>query len=233
MALASCGTKVSAAESVQESTTINSNMEKCNINLAGVKFDNWQNAANCLELSDSNTIRIQAGESTDLFCDPKGKATNLTAPIIHSTIDNTKPFTFTVKVTPAFTPEGTYSAGALLIFEDNYHWQKLCFEQDEDGNHRIVTVRTIETSDDNNHHQVESASVYLRMSSDGQVIGNYYSEDGEKWYLVRIYKNDYPATLYLSLSAQSPKDESHVCTFSDVALEHKAVSNFRSGTLDL
>ncbi len=178
-----------------------------------------------------DTLFLTAGEQTDLFCDPKGVATNTSAPLLLSTIDNTKPFTFTVKVKPQFTEAGTYSAGAILAFVDNNHWQKLCFEQDEDGNHRIVTVRTVETSDDNNHERVDSASVYLRMSSDTKVIGNYFSEDGENWNLVRIYKNEYPANLNLSISSQSPKDKAHTCLFSDIKLEYCPVADFRKGNM--
>lgn len=178
---------------------------------------------------DGDILRITAGEQTDLFCDPKGIATNTTAPVLLTPVDNTKPFTFTAKVEPQFTETGTYSAGAIMAYVDKMHWQKLSFEQDEDGNHRIVTVRTIETSDDNNHERVDSAAVYLRFSSDTQVIGSYYSEDGKNWHLVRIYKNEFPDELYLSISAQSPKDKSHTCLFSETTLEYRPVANFRKG----
>lgn len=178
-----------------------------------------------------DTLYMTAGERTDLFCDPKGISTNTSAPVLLSSVDNTKPFTFTVKVQPQFTEAGTYSAGAIMAFVDETHWQKLCFEQDEEGNHRIVTVRTINSSDDNNHERTESPSVYLRLSSDTKVIGNYYSEDGVNWHLVRIYKNEYPSGFYLSISAQSPKEKAHICQFSDVRLEYKSVADFRKGNL--
>jgi len=231
MALTSCGLPSTHADDSNITEISNSKMENCDIVFGGVNFGKSQNLGDAIATFGKDTLRIQAGEKTDFFCDPKGKATNTTAPVIHSTIDNTKPFTFTVKVTPEFTPEGTYSAGALFAFVDDNHWQKLCFEQDENGNHRIVTVRTVETSDDNNHQQVELPSVYLRMSSDTEVIGNYYSEDGKNWHLVKIYKNEYPEKLYLSLSAQSPKDKCHRCLFSEVSLDEKPVSNFRNGQL--
>lgn len=195
------------------------------------KFTQSLNLENGLVKSVGNILYLAANGTTDLFCDPKGAATNTSAPLLFSTVDNTKPFTFTAKVQPQFTEAGTYSAGAILAFVDKTHWQKLCFEQDEDGNHRIVTVRTVETSDDNNHDRVDAASVYLRMSSDTKVIGNYYSEDGKNWHLVRIYKNEYPAEFYLSISAQCPKDWAHTCLFSDVKLEYRPVTDFRKGNM--
>lgn len=206
-------------------------MEKADFQCGNVRFGQSVNIGKETVEAAENALLMTAGEQTDLFCDPKGMATNTSAPLLMTEVDNTKPFTFTVKVQPQFTEAGTYSAGAILAFVDNSHWQKLCFEQDEDGNHRIVTVRTIDTSDDNNHERSDSTSVFLRLSSDTKVIGNYYSEDGENWHLVRIYKNEYPARLNLSISAQSPKDKSHTCRFSDIKLENYPVSDFRKGNM--
>lgn len=205
--------------------------EKADFQCGNVRFSQSMNICNQTIQAAENGLLMTAGERTDLFCDPKGIATNTSAPLLMTEVDNTKPFTFTVKVQPHFTEEGTYSAGAILAYVDDSHWQKLCFEQDEDGNHRIVTVRTIDTSDDNNHEMSDSTSVFLRLSSDTKVIGNYYSEDGENWHLVRIYKNEYPARLNLSISAQSPKDKAHTCRFSDIKLENRPVSDFRRGNM--
>lgn len=208
-----------------------SDIEDVSIQCGNVEFTESMNLNDEMVRKAGDSLTLTAAEQTDLFCDPKGVATNTSAPLLLTSVDNTKPFTFTVKVQPQFTENGTYSAGAILAFIDKNHWQKLCFEQDEDGYHRIVTVRTIDTSDDNNHERTDSTSVYLRLSSDTQVIGNYYSDDGENWHLVRIYKNEYPSTLHLSISAQSPKDKAHTCKFSDIRLEDRSVSDFRKGCM--
>lgn len=205
--------------------------QDANIQCGNVKFINSINLADETVTDMGDVLSMTASGQTDLFCDPKGVATNTSAPLLMTPIDNTKPFTFTVKVHPQFTENGTYSAGAVLAFVDKTHWQKLCFEQDEESNHRIVTVRTVDSSDDNNHERSDSTSVYLRLSSDTKVIGNYYSEDGDNWHLVRIYKNEYPYDLYLSLSAQSPKDIKHTCLFSEITLVDRAVSDFRKGNM--
>lgn len=36
------------------------------------------------------------------------------------------------------------------------------FEQDERGKHRVVTVRTVGTSDDNNHEVIEQDNIYYK-----------------------------------------------------------------------
>ncbi|RJV08729.1 DUF1349 domain-containing protein [Bacteroides sp. AF34-31BH] len=226
-----CTLILHACNNNSESLNLSTIMDKNIIECGDYQFTHSLNLKKEAVRAERDTLSLTAGEQTDLFCDPKGVATNTSAPLLFSTVDNTKPFTFTVKVKPLFTNTGTYSAGAILAFVDKSHWQKLCFEQDEEGNHRIVTVRTVETSDDNNHESVDSASVYLRMSSDTKVIGNYYSEDGKNWHLVRIYKNEYPAEFYLSISSQSPKDKAHTCLFSDIILEYRPVIDFRKGNM--
>lgn len=179
----------------------------------------------------NDTLKFVAGPQTDYFRSPDGTAIN-NSPVIFTEIDNTKPFTFTAKVEPQFTLTGTYSAGVLYVYENDTHNQKLCFEQDENGAHRVVSVRTIGTSDDNNHQSIEGLSVYMRISSDGKQIGSYYSEDGKTWRMARLYKNDFPEKLLLGLSSQSPKDNEHTCYFSEVSIIETAVPNFRSGKLD-
>ena len=110
----------------------------------------------------------------------EGKLTNTTLPALLTKVDNTKPFTLTAKVTPEFTPEGLYNAADLLVYANDSLWQKLCFEQDEYGMHRIVSVRTKGTSDDNNHDKLDVPSVFLKISSDTHTIASYYSIDNNE-----------------------------------------------------
>jgi regulation of enolase protein 1 (concanavalin A-like superfamily) len=122
--------------------------------------------------------------------------------VLLTAIDNTKPFTFTTRVTPVL--HETYDAGALYLWVREDHWLKMAMERDERGLSRIVTVRTHGTSDDNNHDAISAKSAFLRVSSDTSSIGFYYSLDGKSWQLVRVFRNDYPPRLWLGLSAQSP-----------------------------
>lgn len=202
----------------------------CEITIGGVRFTKAKNeGAGKIEVS-GDTMTFVAGARTDYFRSPDGSVVN-NSPVIFTAIDNTKPFTFTAKVTPRFTETGTYSAGVLYAYENDIHCQKLCFEQSEDGLHRVVTVRTIGTSDDNNHQVIPGPHVYLRFSSDGKTLGSYYSEDGLTWHMARLYRNDFPETLLLGLSSQSPKDDAHTCCFSEVSLVDQAAADFRSGKL--
>lgn len=219
------------AESKPDAAVEKETLSSCNVKLSNIQFTQAKNGAENNVTVFNDTLKFVAGPQTDYFRSPDGTVIN-NSPVIFTEIDNTKPFTFTAKVEPQFTLTGTYSAGVLYVYENDTHNQKLCFEQDENGAHRVVSVRTIGTSDDNNHQSIEGPSVYMRISSDGKQIGSYYSEDGKTWRMARLYKNDFPEKLLLGLSSQSPKDNEHTCYFSKVSIIETAVPNFRSGKLD-
>lgn len=218
--------KTGAKTDVVEKETLST----CSVRLGNMQFTQAKNGAEENVTVINDTLKFVAGPQTDYFRSPDGNVIN-NSPVIFTKIDNTKPFTFTARVEPKFTETGTYSAGVLYIYEDETHNQKLCFEQDENGAHRVVTVRTVSTSDDNNHQAIEGSSVYMRISSDTKQIGSYYSEDGKIWRMARLYGNDFPKEVLLGLSSQSPKDDEHTSYFSEVSFVETAVLDFRSGKL--
>ena len=211
-------------------TTETVELTSCDIKIGGISFTKSKNGAENDITLCGDTIRFAAGPQTDYFRSPDGTVVNSSA-VIFTEVDNTKPFTFTAKVHPDFTETGTYSAGVLYAYENDMHCQKLCFEQDEYGDHRVVSVRTSGTSDDNNHQAIIGPHVYLRLSSDGITFGSYFSEDGKIWRMARLYKNDFPDKLLLGISSQSPRDNGHTCLFTGVSLTDKAVADFRKGNL--
>ena len=205
-------------------------IEDCDVELGGIRFSKMvNNADKQVSLTDS-VIRFTAPEGTDLFIDPNdGKLTKSTAKILLTEIDNTKPFTFKGRLKPGFTEEGLYNAANLMVVANDTLWQKFCFEQDERGKHRVVTVRTVGTSDDNNHEVVEQYNIYYKISSDTHTIASYFSLDGKEWQMVRLYKNNYPAKLYLGICSQSPVKGECVSEFSELSLSTDNVGDFRLG----
>lgn len=164
---------------------------------------------------------------TDYFNSPDGKTFNNTAPVLSSKVDNAKPFTFSSRVTPRFSE--TYDAGAVYVYENDRLWMKFAFERDERKRSRVVTVRTIDTTDYNNHDIVDNASVYLKVSSDTKTIGYYYSLGGEGWQLVRLYRNDFPSEIWVGVSAQSPVGNGKTAAFGECILTENSVGDFRTG----
>lgn len=202
----------------------------CDIRLSNIHFTKSVNKADSLiKIGGNEKITFTTGEKTDYFSDPNGKLSNNTAPILLSEVDNTKPFTLTAKVTPEFTEKGLYNAGVLYLYVHDNFYQKFCFEQDERGNHRVVTVRTMGTSDDNNHDIVEKPSIYMKISSDTHTVASYYSLDKKNWQMVRLYKNNYPAKMWVGISTQCPVDKGATSHFEEIELNTKNVKDFRLG----
>lgn len=205
-------------------------IEDCDVELGGIRFSKMvNNADKQVSLTDS-VIRFTAPEGTDLFIDPNdGKLTKSTAKILLTEIDNTKPFTFSGRLKPGFTEDGLYNAANLMVVANDTLWQKFCFEQDERGKHRVVTVRTVGTSDDNNHEVIEQDNIYYKISSDTHTIASYFSLDGKEWQMVRLYKNNYPKELYIGICSQAPVKGECISEFSELSLSTDNVGDFRLG----
>jgi uncharacterized protein len=195
--------------------------------VGNVEFTRSLNDAMDLASVEGCRLLLRSNARCDNFNDPDGKLTNSTAPVLLSSIDNTKPFTFSAKVTPEFAE--TYDAGALYVYVDETSWVKFAFERDERARTRIVSVRTIGTSDDNNHDVVTSTSVTLKIASDTRTIGYYYSVDAQTWQLVRLYRNDYPEQIWLGLSAQSPLGNGTTAVFEECAITAIGIRDVRTG----
>ena len=205
----------------------NGSGEDCSIKLSQIHFTKSLNDAEQNATLNQEKITIRSDAKKDFFNDPDGKISNSTAPLLLAKVDNTRPFTITAKVTPQFT--ATYDAGALDIFSTEKLWQKFAFERDEQGRTRIVSVRTIDTSDDNNHDVIEQESVYMKISSDTKTVGFYYSTDNKNWNLARLYKNSYPEMLWLGISSQSPMGDGNATLFEECSLTEESVRDFRTG----
>lgn len=194
---------------------------------AWIEFNKFLNPEKGSFENTPDGLRIEAAAKTDFFNDVDETTIIGNAPAALTAIDNTRSFTFTVRVQP--TLAATYDAGAVLIWLDARNWLKVAMERDERGVTRIVTVRTVGTSDDNNHEPVRSPSVFVKISSDTKSIGVYFSEDGKRWQLARVFRNDYPAEISIGLSSQSPTGAGNRTTFTDTKLTDQSVRDFRSG----
>lgn len=201
--------------------------QRCDIKLPGITFTRSLNGAAAHAKVSDGTLTLTSEAKRDNFNDPNAKLSNNTAPVLLTEVDNRKPFTLTSKVTPTFLK--TYDAGTLYIWVKDDLWLKMAMEMDERQKTRVVSVRTIGTSDDNNHDVVTSKSVYMKISSDTKTVGFYYSLDKATWQLIRLFKNDYPSSIWMGISTQSPLGNGTSAVFEELSLTQESVSNFRLG----
>jgi regulation of enolase protein 1 (concanavalin A-like superfamily) len=179
------------------------------------------------EIKDGK-ISMTAGKETDFFIEPGlPPYEKANAPLLLKQVDNTKPFTFSCKTTPVHQVK--YDAGMAFIYVNDKNWLKFAFEADERMHKRLVTVKTRDFSDDNNHDAIQSESVFLKISSDTKVVGFYYSTDGNTWQLVRVFKNEYPAQIYVGIGTQSPAGNGNHSEFEQVTFTGESVKDFRMG----
>lgn len=181
----------------------------------------------CVKMKNSQ-IEMTAGKETDFFIEPGSPPYEFAnAPLLLKRVDNTKPFTFSFKTTPVHNVK--YDAGMGFIYIDKKNWLKFAFEADERMNKRIVTVKTKDFSDDNNHDVVKSKSVFMEISSDTKVVGFYYSIDNKEWQLVRVFKNEYPSVIRVGIGTQSPAGKGNSSVFENIEFSEQSVKDFRMG----
>jgi regulation of enolase protein 1 (concanavalin A-like superfamily) len=201
--------------------------EDCRIVLPGITVTRSLNGAAAQAKVEDGRITLASNARRDNFVDPDGKLSNNTAPMLLAEVDNGQPFTLAATVTPTFLQ--TYDAGALYIYVEADLWLKMAMEMDERRKARMVTVRTIGTSDDNNHDVIEAKSVHMKISSDATTVGFYYSLDQRTWQLIRLFRNDYPASIWVGISTQCPLGEGTSAVFDEVTLTRRSISDFRLG----
>jgi len=193
-------------------------LSDCDITFGGIHFTKSINDAASLVSVSDGILTFDAAAHTDYFNSPGGQVKD-NAPILLTEVDNTKPFTFQGLLTPGFTEKGNFNAAALYIYSDPEMWQKFAFEQDMRGLHRVVTVRTKGTSDDNTHEAItETGTVWYRITSNRGILMFSFSLDGASWQLVRMYRNDYPEKLYLGISSQAPSEDTCRSTFEQLSI---------------
>jgi len=216
-----------AAFAPPESSAQDLGDKAASIALPGIAFTRSLNgAAENAKISDGK-LTLTSAAKRDNFRDPNGKLSSNTAPVLLAEVDNKKPFTLTARITPTFLE--TYDAGALYIWVKDDLWLKMAMEMDERKRTRMVTVRTTGTSDDNNHDVVTAKTVYMKISSDTHTVGFYYALDRKNWQLIRLFKNDYPARIWLGVSAQSPLGNGTSAMFEELSLTQTSIADFRLG----
>jgi uncharacterized protein len=177
---------------------------------------------------DGTGASVVAAGSTDSFVDPAGAAATLTAArALAVAPDGT--WQLSAKVTVGF--QATYDAGVLLLWSDERHFAKLCFERSPAGEPMVVSVITRGVSDDANAWIVEDTAVWLRISRiTDEAYAFHSSRDGRKWDLVRYFALAGGDPMRYGISAQSPTGDGCSVTFDELALSETPLADLRDGS---
>jgi uncharacterized protein len=180
----------------------------------------WEN--NPLNFSyENNTLVLTADAQTDLFSAPGKTSMTNNAPqlLFKADVD----FVLTAAIEHSFTSK--WDAGALVVKTDKDNWVKFCFEKDYTGANRVVSVVTRGISDDCNSVEVKSNKIYYKAAKSGNVVLLYFSEDGDKWFLIRNLFMDAANGISAGFLAQSPIGEKCTVTFTDIQYEARTITD--------
>lgn len=175
-----------------------------------------------------NKIVLSAPGKTDLFITPDGNYRVDKSPRLVFKPDG--PFILTARVKPDFN--SIFDAGALVLYNDEQHFAKLCFEMDFKGVQRLVSVVCNETADDCNAIPIKEEAIYLRIigSSLRDTFSFYSSTDAKVWFMHRSFRLAKVDNLLAGFSAQAPVgDTPCLVQFSEIKLEQREPKDYWVG----
>jgi len=173
-------------------------------------------------------VTVTAGRDTDLFLDPATEYEKLNAPRLLGVAADGD-YQFSARVSVEFA--ATYDAGVLLLWIDERHWGKLCFELSPDGEPMIVSVVARGVADDANAFVVTARTVWLRVCRIDRAFAYHASVDGQAWRMIRYFTVDGPSKpVSIGFEAQSPMGEGCAVTFDEIRFSPTRLAELRDGS---
>ena len=181
----------------------------------------------------AGTIRVTADPHSDIFVDPgAGSTLNAESMLNAATLLGVPPagdFQLSARVSVDFA--STFDAGVLLLWIDERHWAKLCFEYSPAGEPMVVSVVNRGVADDANAFVVDARSVWLRVSRIDNAFAYHASFDGTTWRMIRLFTIDDPSgPVSIGFEAQSPTGDGCAVTFDDIRFTRERLGDLRDGS---
>jgi regulation of enolase protein 1 (concanavalin A-like superfamily) len=181
----------------------------------------------------TGAVSVMAAAHTDIFLDPGGSTTlNAESLLNAATLLGVPPkgdFALSARVSVDFA--ATFDAGVLLLWVDERHWGKLCFEFSPVGEAMVVSVVTRGVSDDANAFVVTGRSVWLRVSRIDHSYAFHASTDGKRWQMIRFFTiGEATAADKIGFEAQSPTGNGCGVTFDEIRFTRERLADLRDGS---
>jgi len=205
-------------------------------NVPGLPFTLSPSSDVAWTIDEANaTVTATAAAHSDMFIDPGADsdsqlsaASKLNAATLLGVLPDGD-FQFSARVSVNF--ESAFDAGVLLLWIDDRHWGKLCFEYSPDREPMIVSVVTRGVSDDANAFVVNGQTAWLRVSRIDHAFAYHASLDGNTWQMIRFFAiHDTSATAFIGFEAQSPTGDGCVVTFDDIDFTPVRLQELRDGS---
>ena len=207
----------------------------------GVPFPLVPSSAGLWRVDEAaGAVQVSAQPHTDIFIDPgngsadagAGAALNAESMLNAVTLLGGAPegdFQLSARVTVGFG--ATFDAGVLMLWLDERHWAKLCFEFSPAGEPMVVSVVCRGVSDDANAFTVPGRSVWLRVSRIDRVYASHASLDGKAWQMIRVFAlADETSRDRIGFEAQSPTGDGCSVTFDQIRFLPERLADLRDGS---
>ncbi|MCW3466795.1 DUF1349 domain-containing protein [Chitinophaga nivalis] len=185
----------------------------------------WINQPASFKITGANALSITAAKGSDYYNYAGGGYNIATAPILAFTPDEN--FVLTTRIKVDFHTQ--YDGGALYLFVDSLQWTKFLFEKSHAGKLIICAGVTNIFTDESNNGEAPTNEVYFRLGKSGKLCGLFYSLDGKKWEMIRMFHCEPKGQLRIGFSSQSPQGTSCTSYFSDIKYTPKAFKDFWTG----
>ncbi|WP_246595763.1 DUF1349 domain-containing protein [Actinoplanes auranticolor] len=181
----------------------------------------------------AGAVIAAAPARTDLYIDPGGAdSADAETTLNAATLLGLPPggdFQLSARVSVDFRAQ--YDAGVLLLWADETHWGKFCFEFSPSSAPMIVSVVTRGVSDDANAFTVEGHVVWLRVSRIDRVYAYHASVDGTTWQLIRVFHLGDDMTGHrVGFEAQSPTGDGCTVAFDRISFTPRRLAELRDGS---
>jgi len=138
-------------------------------------------------------------------------------------------FQLSARVTVDFA--ATFDAGVFLLWLDERHWAKLCFEFSPAGEPMIVSVVCRGVSDDANAFTVPGRSAWLRVSRIDRAYAYHASLDGKTWQMIRVFAlTGQTSRDRIGFEGQSPTGDGCSVTFDEIRFLPARLAVLRDGS---
>jgi uncharacterized protein len=179
------------------------------------------------------SVSVMAPPRSDIFIDPRSDAQlDAASQLNAATLMGSAPtgdFQLRARVTVEFASR--FDAGVLLLWIDERHWAKLCFEFSPAGEAMIVSVVSRGVADDANGFVVAGHSAWLRVSRIDRAYAYHASTDGKHWQMIRYFALESgSATATIGFEAQSPTGDGCAVRFNEIAFRLERLAELRDGS---
>lgn len=171
---------------------------------------------------ENDRVTINSSGETNLFNDPNGKYKICNAPMI--LFEPQGDFTLIAKVAGKLCQ--VYDVAALVIYQNEDVWAKLCYENSVNKKPTIVSVVTRTFSDDCNSLEAGD-SAYLSIVKKGDQYSFFYSPDTQEWIMIRTFNLETKDKIKVGFAAHGIGKARFTGTFSEILFSENALYNMR------